>query len=168
VNKLFQSVRTVIYWFSIISMGVMLAIIFFSVCSRYLFHFTFDWAEELARYLFVWAVFLGSALIMGENGHLAVELLSNKFKGKPLGNILEGFTKLCGFLFVALIGVQGWKMTTMMMFQTSPGLSIPMGVVYAVIPLSSCLMLLYLIRDTARYVKRLRAKSAAADAAKGG
>jgi TRAP-type transport system small permease protein len=166
VNTVLKSVRTVIYWFSIIAMGVMLAIIFFSVGSRFFFHFTFDWAEELARYLFVWAVFLGSALIMGENGHLAVELLSNKFKGKPLGNILEGFAKLCGFLFVILVGTQGWKMTTMMMFQTSPGLNIPMGVVYAVIPFSSCLMLLYLIRDTARYIGRLRAKPAAA-AAKG-
>jgi TRAP-type C4-dicarboxylate transport system permease small subunit len=151
---LFKAVRTVLYWFSIVSMALMLVIIFISVCTRYIAHFTFDWAEELARYLFVWATFLGSALIMGENGHLAVELLSNKFKGRPFGVFLEAFVKLCSFVFVILIGVQGLKMTTMMMFQTSPGLNIPMGLVYAVIPLSSVLMLMYLTRDTFAFVKR--------------
>ncbi len=158
MKKVFKVVRTVVYWFSIASMAVMLAVIFLSVCTRYILHFTFDWAEELARYLFVWAVFLGSALIMGENGHLAVELVTNKLKGGKAGTILEAFVKLCGFAFVLLIGIQGWKMTTMMMFQTSPGLNIPMGVVYAVIPLSSCLMLMYLISDTVGFLRKSLAK----------
>jgi len=40
-----------------------------------------------------------------------------------------------------------------MMFQTSPALGVPMGLVYAVIPLSSLLMLLYLTKDTIDFVR---------------
>jgi TRAP-type C4-dicarboxylate transport system permease small subunit len=35
----------------------------------------------------------------------------------------------------------------------SPGMEIPMSWVYAVIPLSSALMLLYLVKDTVRIVR---------------
>ena len=39
-------------------------------------------------------------------------------------------------------------MTRTMMFQTAPALNLPMGIVYAIIPVSGVLMLLYLIRDS--------------------
>ncbi len=153
MNRIFEAVRKTVFWFSIVSMAIMLAIIFLSVGTRYLFRFTFDWAEELARYLFVWAVFLGSALMMGENGHLVVGFIPNKLKGSKAGTVLEAFAKLSGFVFVLILGTQGWKMTTMMMFQTSPGLNIPMGIVYSVIPLSSILMLMYMVRDALEFLR---------------
>ncbi len=43
----------------------MLVIRFAQVVPRYFFNYTPEWSEELARFLFVWVVFLGSALIMG-------------------------------------------------------------------------------------------------------
>jgi len=155
MNNLLKSLRTVLYWFSVTAMAVMLAVTFFSVISRYAFNFTFDWAEELSRFLFVWSVFLGSALIMGENGHLAVEFLPNLLKGSLPGLVLEFIVKLLSYSFMAILLTQGFKMTRMMMFQTSPGMGLPMGIVYAVIPLSSVLMILYMIQDTRVFVKKI-------------
>ncbi|MDP3178054.1 MAG: TRAP transporter small permease [Spirochaetaceae bacterium] len=153
MDKIFKAMRNLIYWFSVIAMSVMLAITFFSVISRYLLGFTFGWSEELARFLFVWTVFLGGALIMGESGHLAVELVTTKLKGRGLGAVLAVFIKLCSYAFVLILMKEGWTMTTRMMFQTSPGLGVPMGVVYSVIPLSSILMLIYLIKDTIGFAR---------------
>jgi len=155
LDKLFKGLRSVLYWFSVAAMSVMLVVIFAQVVLRYLFNWTPEWSEELARYLFVWVVFIGSALIMGESGHLAVQFVPNHFKGTAVGNVLKIVINLSGYVFILLLLVQGAKMTQVMTFQISPGLEIPMSWVYSVIPLSAVLMLLYLARDTVQIVRDL-------------
>lgn len=142
MNRIFTVLRTALYWVSVVSMALMLLIISITVLTRYLFGYSAEWAEEAARYLFVWSVFIGGALIMGENGHLAVEFLPNKWKGKKMGFFLELFIKLCSYIFILILLTQGYRMADTMMFQRSPGLDLPMGIVYAIIPFSSLLMLL--------------------------
>jgi TRAP-type C4-dicarboxylate transport system permease small subunit len=153
MDVLFKLLRKVLYGVSVTAMLVMLAIIFMQVITRYIFGFTFEWSEELARFLFVWATFLGGALIMGEDGHLAVELLPRMLDGKPLGKLLRVFINLCGYVFILLLIVQGWAMTEKMTFQEAPGLGIPMSWVYVIMPVSGFLMLLYHIKDSIRIVK---------------
>ena len=153
LDALLGKVRSVLYWFSFVAMMVMLVTIFAQVITRYGFSYTPEWSEELARYLFVYVVFLGSALIMGESGHLAVEFLPNHYKGTLFGKFLKLLYLVCGYLFVGILLTQGSKMVQVMSFQTSPGLEIPMSYIYAVIPVSGSLMLLYLIRDTLRFLK---------------
>jgi len=153
LDKLFNGLRSVLFWFSVTAMSVMLVVIFSQVVTRYIFNYTPEWSEELARYLFVWVVFLGSALIMGESGHLAVQFVPNHFKGTAVGKALEVIINLSGYVFILILLFQGAKMTRVMTFQTSPGMEISMSWVYSVIPLSAVLMLLYLARDTVRIVK---------------
>lgn len=155
MDKLLKGVRSVLYGFSVVAMSVMLVIIFAQVVTRYLFNYTPEWSEELARFLFVWVVFLGSALIMGESGHLAVQFLPDKFKGTALGTILDVVINVCGYVFIGLLLTQGWKMTSIMTFQRAPGLDIPMSWVYVIIPVSCVLMLLYLFRETLRIFRNI-------------
>jgi len=77
MDKLLKGVRTVLYGFSVAAMSVMLIVIFAQVVTRYSFGYTPEWSEELARFLFVWVVFLGSALEeegQVKNGHLGLKL----------------------------------------------------------------------------------------------
>ena len=62
-------------WASIISITIMLFIIFLQVIFRYVLHHSLTFSEELARYLFVWTVFLGSAVVAKDNGHIVVGAL---------------------------------------------------------------------------------------------
>jgi TRAP-type transport system small permease protein len=153
MDTLFKLLRKVLYGVSVVAMLVMLAIIFMQVITRYVFGFTFEWSEELARFLLVWATFLGSALIMGEDGHLAVELLPRMLDGKIPGKLLRVFINLCGYVFILLLIVQGWQMTEKMNFQEAPGLGIPMSWVYVIMPISGLLMLLYHIKDSIKVIK---------------
>jgi TRAP-type C4-dicarboxylate transport system permease small subunit len=155
MDKLLKGVRSVLYGFSVVAMSVMLVIIFAQVVTRYLFNYTPEWSEELARFLFVWVGFLGSALIMGESGHLAVQFLPDKFKGTALGTVLDIVINACGYVFIGLLLTQGWKMTSIMTFQRAPGLDIPMSWVYVIIPVSCVLMLLYLFRETLRIFRNI-------------
>ncbi len=155
MDIIFKSLRKTLYAISVTAMIVMLAIIFMQVITRYIFGFSFEWSEELARFLFVWVVFLGSALIMGEDGHLAVELLPRILNGTKPGFLLSLFINACGYVFILLLIIQGWKMTETMTFQTSPGLGLPMSYVYAIMPVSGVLMLMYHIKDTVKIFKSL-------------
>jgi TRAP-type C4-dicarboxylate transport system permease small subunit len=155
MDTLFKFLRKTLYGISVAAMVVMLAVIFMQVITRYIFGFSFEWSEELARFLFVWVVFLGSALIMGEEGHLAVELLPRILKGTKPGFVLNLFINACGYVFIFILIVQGWKMTETMTFQTAPGLGISMSYVYAIMPLSGVLMLLYHMKDTVKIFKDL-------------
>lgn len=153
LDKIFKGLRSVLFGFTFTAMLLMLVIIFFQVLTRYCFHYTPAWSEELARFLFVWVVFLGSALIMGESGHLAVEFIPLRFNGRPFGKVLDVIINISGYAFVLLLLVQGFKMTKTMTFQLSPGMQLPMSYVYSVIPISCALMLLYLIKDTVRIIR---------------
>lgn len=153
LDSLLKKVRSVIYWFSCVAMMIMLITIFAQVITRYWFNYTPEWSEELARFLFVYVVFLGSALIMGESGHLAVEFLPNHFKGKPFGKLLQILSLVSGYVFVGILFFQGYKMASVMTFQTAPGLEISMSYIYAVIPISSLLMFLYLVNQTLHLLK---------------
>ncbi|MFW5488861.1 MAG: TRAP transporter small permease [Desulfovibrio sp.] len=156
MERLFNSLKKVLYWVSVVAMGVMLLLIFMQVITRYFFGYTFEWSEELARFLFVWVVFLGSALLMGQGGHLAVRLLPSKLEGRMSGIALQLFINLCSCAFILLLLIQGAKMTRVMTFQTAPGLGISMSAVYVIIPVSAVLMLLYLGRDTMKVFREMR------------
>ncbi len=148
LNIFFNRLHDFLYFISVLSLSLMLVIIFTQVITRYLFGYSFDWSEEVARFLFVWTVFLGSALIIGDKGHMAVQLLSDKLKGSAAGVAVNVFIQLCGLAFILILIIQGSKMAKVMMFQSSPALGIPMGYIYSIIPLSGILMLLYFIKNT--------------------
>ena len=153
MDGFFKVVRTILYSISVGAMLAMLGIIFLQVITRYFFGHTYEWSEELARFLFVWVTFLGGALIMGESGHLAVQLLPSKLQGKVAGLVLDVFINLCSYVFILLLIFQGSKMVAVMTFQESPGLGLPMSWVYMVMPASGVLMMLYLFKDTVRIAK---------------
>ncbi len=153
MDTMFKLLRKILYGISVGAMSIMLMLIFFQVISRYFFGYTLEWSEELARFLFVWVVFLGSALIMGESGHLAVQILPSKLKGSMAGNILDLIINICSYIFILLLLVQGTKMTSTMTFQTAPGLGLSMSYVYVIIPVSAVLMMLYLMKDTVRILR---------------
>ncbi len=54
---------------------VLVGVIFVQVICRYVLFIPTAWAEELARYLFVWTSYLGSAYALNEGGHIEVDIV---------------------------------------------------------------------------------------------
>jgi len=62
----------------IVSSGALVVAAFvltYSVASRYFFHFSTDWQDELSVFLIVGAVFMSSAAIQARRGHVAIEAI---------------------------------------------------------------------------------------------
>ncbi len=61
----------------IVLFTAMVAISGFTVISRYCFSFTFSWAEQATRVMFVWLTFAGVSWAGLHNLHMRVAVLSN-------------------------------------------------------------------------------------------
>ncbi len=137
---------------TIACIGLMLVIIFLQVITRYCFGYTPFFGEELARYLFVWTVFLSMPLLARSGGHMAIETLTMRLKGRPL-KVCRVVADLFTMWFLLIMVAAGVRMTLMAQYQTSAAMMIPMSWVYAVIPFGCAVMLLYTIEN---FIKLLR------------
>ncbi len=125
----------------VFAIGLMLSIIFLQVTLRYVFHFTFSFSEELARYLFVWTVFLCIPVVAKAGGHMAVGVVTERIQGFWSKVCLTSGSFLT-LLFSTILFWQGVRMVRLTQFQTSPALGIKMSHVYLAIPLGAAMLLL--------------------------
>ncbi|RUL47778.1 MULTISPECIES: TRAP transporter small permease [Lysinibacillus] len=120
---------------------VMTVVMFAGVIWRYVFNSSIVWAEELARYLFVWFVFLSASYAVISKAHIRVEALNAiiPLKIRPYINLIGSFVWLLFSLYIAYLGFQYsfdlWSQNT-----NSAALKLPMGLVYMGIPLGYLLM----------------------------
>ena len=58
---------------------VIICVTFANVVTRYLIKYSMAFSEELALYLFVWMVMLGTAIAFKKASHVSVSIFYNKF-----------------------------------------------------------------------------------------
>lgn len=121
----------------------MIIVVLWQVFSRTVLGNPNTITEELVRFGLIWFAMLASAYVVGQKGHLAVTLLSEKLTGRNR-KLLEIIVQ-CLFLLFALTIMMygGWNAVTLTMGQISPSLSIPMGYVYLAVPVSGGLIIIY-------------------------
>ena len=125
---------------------VLIAIIPVAVFFRYVLNNSLVWAEELARYLFIWITFLGAGLGVGKKVHIGVDAVSKRLPGASRWKVEVGVNiGILGFL-VPLI-IYGAQLTAFGMENQSLILGIPMGVVYLAAPSGGLVMLMNVILD---------------------
>jgi TRAP-type C4-dicarboxylate transport system permease small subunit len=107
---------------------------------------SFPWTEEVARYLLIVVVFLGSAVASRKKEHIVITTLVERFspKAKLILDFISTFLIL-GFLTIAIIGT---TRLTFQMMVTSVGslLWLKLGHIYALITLGLAFMMYYHIR----------------------
>ena len=116
-------------WTLIAILGLMVILVFGNVVLRYGFNYGIIFSEEVSRFLFVWMVFLGSVLMLHDNGHLGVHTVTKMLPlaGKKACKLISDLIVLvcCGMLSVG-----AWKIIGINMNNIAPVSEIPLGVVY--------------------------------------
>lgn len=136
----------------VIGNGAMLLIVFIQVITRYCFNYTPYFGEELARYLFVWVVFLSLPLVARYGGHMAIETLTSRAQGSWL-KTLNIAADIFSMAFLVIMVIYGIQMVIRTSYQTSPALMIKMSYVYVVIPFGCAVMLLYVIANLVKTIR---------------
>ena len=135
-------------------MGVLLADVTLQVVVRHL-DMSFSWTEELARYLFIYATFIGSVAAIRDRSHVSID-----FCVKALPAPLQ----LAVSLAVDAITIAGfgyllyWSTLTTMKVSIlrSVALQISFSAIYAIVPICLALMMLRLALRMVDDVRRYR------------
>lgn len=151
-QTLFDGLDKVLKFLVIIGNGLMLLLVFGQVVTRYIFNYTPSFGEELARYLFVWVVFLALPLVAKSGGHMAIETLTSRVHGATL-KLLNILADIFTIVFLLIMVVCGVEMVMRTSYQTSPAMMIPMSWVYCVIPFGCAVMLLYVVINLVNVLK---------------
>ena len=136
--KLRSQIDSVLEKALVFIMSLMVINVLWQVFSRYLLANPSSFTDELARYLMIWVGVLGAAYVAGKGNHVAITYFSEKFSSSNHRRVKLAINLIImGFAFLGmLIGGLRLVYITLILEQLSPSLKIPLGVVYAVIPLS--------------------------------
>ena len=121
-----------------------------NVIARYVFNSPIAWAEEFARYAFVWVVFLGAVACTKQKRHIIIDALVAALPRRIGAGVLVVADLLIIGLMVTLVRY-GWVLTTMSTEPTSM-MEIPQYLIYVAVPLSAALVIFYTVGDLRRNI----------------
>jgi TRAP-type C4-dicarboxylate transport system permease small subunit len=121
-------------------LAVMTAAVFLQVVLRYAGAAGFDGLEEVPRFLFVWLVMIGSASAMQRGQHTVLDYFVNRLTPRGRALIVIAVNAASIALFAWLIKLS-LVLVPNAQLQTSAGLGLPLGWVFAAIPVGSALII---------------------------
>ncbi|KKE79627.1 TRAP transporter small permease [Bacilli bacterium] len=119
-----------------------------------LFGSSLGWSEELARYCFIWLIYIGISYAVKKQRHIKVDVivLFLKDRVQVILNMIVNIIFLALAIFIIVYGAKiaillfGWG-------QTSPGMSVPMGFVYLSAPVGLGLTAIRLLQQLFKQYK---------------
>jgi TRAP-type C4-dicarboxylate transport system permease small subunit len=130
-----------------VSLSAMTLAVLWQVVSRFVLRDPSSVTEELARFLMVWVGLLGATYAVGQGLHPSVGVAHFALARRlPLGGLTAALPRLVVAAFALLVLLVGGAELVRLTFeleQTSAALRLPLGWVYAVLPVSGVLLLLY-------------------------
>ncbi|CAM3984557.1 TRAP transporter small permease [Lederbergia lenta] len=158
VNKLLNYIEEYIAVTTLIFTSLL---VFAQVVLRYLFNYSLHWSEEVARYLIIWFIFIGSSIAVREKAHATVDALVI-----ILPNLMKKFfailANVIAMVFCIVIILSGCKsiLNVMQYGSVTPSLGMPMYIPYLAIPVGGTLMLIRFFQIFLDEIRNLRADKA--------
>jgi TRAP-type transport system small permease protein len=124
-----------------------------NVAARYTNWFHAFWAEDVAKMLFTWIVFLGGAVAVKYDAHVRMGMFTDRIRGRAAvwwRRIVRASPVVVGVLLLVL----GVRVVQISMFREMPSLEISVGYFMTIIPFSGGLMIFYVVRSF--FVRRMQ------------
>lgn len=156
LKKLGQLYNKLEEYLLVYSLAFTVLLIFCQVILRYVFNSSLTWSEELARYLFIWQIWLGTSIAFRDKKHIIIETLPGKLKGRAKIS-MQIVVDLIWLGFCVFIVIAGFQLTASIAGRgtSSTGLNMPMQLVYASLPVSQLALCFRLVSEIAHYCKDL-------------
>ncbi|MBE0530226.1 MAG: TRAP transporter small permease [Rhodospirillales bacterium] len=138
----------------------------YEVVARYVFISPTIWAEELSRFIQIWATYLGAAYVLRHRHLIAIDLLTGR-----LGPTMRALSEALGLVFVAvfcgmaIVYGTGIVVESIQMGRaTATMLSVPQWMTESAVPIGFSILLLQCLAELARIVARRRLPQNGTDA----
>ena len=126
-------------------------LIFIQVVMRYVFGNSLSWSEELARYLFVWQVWIGASYSARNRSHLRITFIKDRLASAARKK-LEILVTVIWIAFAVFIAIRGFSLVARVygFNQRSSALRMPMAYAHLAVPVGCSLMIIRLIENTVK------------------
>ncbi len=131
----------------------------YQIITRYVFNSPSTVSEELLTYSFTWLALLSASLVFAKREHMRMGYLADKLQGNSK-HILAIIVELLVLIFSALILVYGGlSITKLTKTQVTASLGIQMAYIYAVVPISGVLTIIYNFINICETISILKSSS---------
>lgn len=142
-NKVLERIQEIFVGVMMAGMTIMISL---QIIFRYIVLKPISWSEEAARYMMVWAIYVGAALAVKRGKHMAVNFFVSKAPPKQR-KIIMALSNLIFITFCLFMLKQGFMVIghLLRLGQVSAAIGLPMYFVYLAPIISFSLMCLHLI-----------------------
>jgi C4-dicarboxylate transporter, DctQ subunit len=143
-------------WTLLITVMVALTSLFFNVVLRYGFNYSLAWSEELVREVIIYTTFIGCSAAIRRKQMIRIDASVQILPKLKIP--LTFFSNFVTLIFACILIYYGWLMALMQVktHQKTIILQIPLVYLYAILPLTGCMMLIRTIQVIHNDVKQLR------------
>ena len=164
MTRVFDAVATIIWWIIGILMLFLTVVVSYQVFSRYLgFLPRLLWTEEVARFTFLWMLFLGAALAVRQGRHFTIDFFGHRLEG-VIRRLSQAFVLAVITGVGVFMVVGGSEFFDMGMRRVSTTSGIRLAWIYLALPASGALIAAFGLEGL---VKVLLGQEPEADRAKG-
>jgi C4-dicarboxylate transporter DctQ subunit len=114
-----------------------------NVVGRYMFNSPVPWAEEFARYAFIWLVFIGAASCSKHRRHIAIDILVLNASDR-VRQVMRITSDIATFALMAVLVYYGTRLALRAAYPTAT-LGIRTTYVYMIVPISALLVILRML-----------------------
>jgi TRAP-type transport system small permease protein len=153
VNRLLEKIVTSAKWLT----GSFFLLLFLfnivAVCLRYFSGVSLFWIPDLSRFLFIWIVFAGAAVMEYSGDHLGINFVVERAKPRTQARIalMRGVIMVAFLLLLVYQGIEVSLLRMRINFTTPP---LPTGYAFLAVPVSAAIMLLVTIRNAVNLFKK--------------
>jgi len=149
LKRLLDLSEAVLAALCVAALVVMVVLGIATVVFRFLLESSLAFPDELIRYLFIWMIFLGSAVALRRGAHAAIGVFVD-YSPIALRRIAFYLAAAVSAGFFAVLIVKGILLSMRVLPQISPALEVSMAWVYAAVPVGGAFMLLYTVETFLR------------------
>jgi TRAP-type C4-dicarboxylate transport system permease small subunit len=138
------------------AMSIMTLAVLAQIVCRYVLNMPLDWSEEVARFTFIWCIYMGVSYACINRKHLKIDaaLLLFPRSWRPWLEFIGKIFFLTFAIIIVYITWQHFYRITFVRLQLSPALQWPVGIAYSVLPLSFTMVIVRLLQDMHRFISR--------------
>lgn len=129
-----------------ICLVVLLVIMTVTMTMQVFFRFVLNtgltWSDELSRYCMIYVTLLGMAMIVGDNEHIAIEVL-DMFVSPAVLKWIRVLRVLFSLAFFVIVILSSFKSMAIAATNVSTSMGIPMTWIYGIFPVGFSLAILY-------------------------
>lgn len=145
-TKIDDVVDKVIRVFCALLLGGMIIICFTNTMTRYIFGYSFKWADEIIRYAAVWVTCVGASLTARADEHITMDLIQELVKNHKVRAVLYAFTRLLACVIVIVLLPAAFEMVRIYAAAFSTASHMPQWILYISYPIGNIAIFLGYLR----------------------